>query len=127
YHDLTNIDLKVAVDVAPEIAVLGNGVEIADGDATPSVADHTDFGSVSLGQVRTHVFTISNSGDANLTLSGTPPVAISGPNAGDFSVVATPTTPVGPNTTTSFEVRFSPSASGTRAATLTIANDDSNE
>ena len=34
-----------AVLAGPEINVTGNGVSIADGDATPSLADDTDFGS----------------------------------------------------------------------------------
>src|SRR5205085_8027290 len=32
-----------------EINVKGNGVSIADGDTTPSLTDHTDFGSVTAG------------------------------------------------------------------------------
>ena len=32
----------------PGLAVLGNGVQIGDGDATPSAADHTDFGALKI-------------------------------------------------------------------------------
>jgi hypothetical protein len=111
----------------PDIAVLGSGQLIADGDTTPRAADQTDFGSLSVGQAITHTFTISNSGGVDLHLSGRPLVAISGPNAADFSVVADPSTPVGAGQTTTFQVRFRPSAAGARLATITIFNDDGDE
>ena len=43
----TNISLS-GTGVAPEIDVEGNGLNIADDDASPSTADGTDFGSVSV-------------------------------------------------------------------------------
>ena len=43
----TNISLS-GTGVAPEIDVEGNGLDIADDDASPSTADGTDFGSVSV-------------------------------------------------------------------------------
>lgn len=113
--------------VGPEIALLGNNTLIPDGDTSPSPTDQTDFGSVGLGGAITHTFTISNSGNLNLTLSGSPLVALSGPAAGDFSVVANPVTPVISNTSTTFQVRFTPSLAGTRVATVTLANNDSDE
>src|SRR5690606_38046315 len=33
----------------PEINVTGNGVNIVDGDTTPALADHTDFGTTTVG------------------------------------------------------------------------------
>jgi len=61
---------------------------------TPAAVDLTDFGSLTLLQPLTHTFTISNSGIGDLTLTGAPLVAITGPNAGNFTLVANPTTPV---------------------------------
>lgn len=110
-----------------EIAVLGNGQVISDGDASPNPADHTQFGSLSLGGAITRTFTISNSGDANLLLTGSPVVSISGPAAADFSLVAPPTTPVLSHTIATFQVRFASVVAGTRVATITIANNDSDE
>ena len=109
------------------MAVLGNGMLIADGDTTPATADLTDFGDITLGGALTHTFTISNSGGEILNLTGTPVGSIVGPAAGDFSVTAQPDAPVDPGETTTFAVRFTPSVSGTQVATVTIANDDSNE
>lgn len=114
--------------VEPEINVTGNSVSITDGDATPGVADHTDFGSTLVtGATAVRTFTIQNLGDASLTLSGTPKVAVTGTHASDFTVTALPTSPVAVGGSTTFQVTFDPSASGTRTATLTIANDDTDE
>ncbi|MCL4296095.1 MAG: choice-of-anchor D domain-containing protein [Anaerolineae bacterium] len=119
--------VPVSVVIAPEIAVLGNGQVIADGDTTPSATDHTDFGPVTLGQALIRTFTISNSGVSNLNLTGSPLVTITGPAAVDFSLLVLPTTPIAPNNTVTFQVQFSPSLTGTRIATLSIASDDSDE
>ncbi len=111
-----------------EITVHGNGVPIPAGTSAPSLADHTDFGGAALTSgtvVRT--FTLTNSGSIALTLSGTPLVAVSGTHAADFTVTALPTSPVTAGGSTTFQITFDPSASGTRTATLTIANNDSDE
>lgn len=112
----------------PEINVTGNGVSIADGDATPSLIDYTDFGSadVASGSVD-RVFAVANLGNATLNLTGTPRVQISGVHAADFSVTVQPSSPVAPSGSTAFTVHFDPSATGLRSATVSIANDDANE
>ncbi|MEZ4863087.1 MAG: choice-of-anchor D domain-containing protein [Caldilineaceae bacterium] len=113
---------------APEIDVTGNGASIASGDTTPSTADDTDFGSVDVaaGTVM-RTFTILNTGTGALTLSGSPLVALSGANAADFTVTTQPASSVAANGSTTFAITFDPSATGTRTATVTIANDDSDE
>ena len=119
-----------AVVTAPsaEMDVKGNGISIADGDATPSLADHTDFGTVNTGGTITRTFTIENTGTAALNLTGTPRVVITGANAADFTVTVQPTTPVnGTGGTTAFSIQFAPGANGLRTATVMIANDDADE
>jgi VCBS repeat-containing protein len=119
--------IAVTVTNANEAPVItGNSVSIPDGDNTPSTTDHTDFGSalVSGGTV-VRTFTIANNGTGSLTLSGTPLVAVSGTHAADFTVTALPASPVTASGSTTFQVTFTPSGSGTRSATLTLANDDS--
>ena len=112
----------------PEINIQGNATTIVDGDTTPSTADFTDFGSVAVASSLTRTFTIQNLGTANLNLTSTSPyVVISGANAADFSVTAIPSTPIAGSGSTTFNVRFTPSAAGVRNATLTIANNDSDE
>jgi hypothetical protein len=102
-------------------------VEITDGDNTPSLADHTDFGDLALGVAFTRSFTIANLNPDNLYLTGSPLVTLTGAAAGDFRVVVSPTTPISANTTTTFQVCFTPSHTGTRAVTLSLANNDSDE
>ncbi|MBI2948287.1 MAG: choice-of-anchor D domain-containing protein [Verrucomicrobia bacterium] len=110
---------------APEINVLGNGVNIADGDTTPSTSDHTDFGNAAVtGGTVTRTFTVQNTGSASLTVNA---VSISGANAADFTVTAQPASSVAAGGSTTFQVRFDPSATGTRSASLSFGNNDSNE
>jgi hypothetical protein len=113
---------------SPEINLTGNSVSIADGDGTPSTADHTDFGSTSIaGGTVVRTFTIQNTGSLDLALTGTPEVAVSGTDAADFTVTLQPTSPVAAAGSTTFQVTFDPSATGLRTATLTIANNDPDE
>jgi len=110
------------------MSVEGNSVEIADGDNTSSTADHTDFGSADIsGGTVVRTFTIKNTGSAALNLTDTPIVAVGGTHAADFTVTTQPTTPVAASGNTTFQVTFDPSATGARTATLSIANDDSDE
>lgn len=114
----------------PEIAVSGNGVRIADGDATPDAADHTDFGRVSVaGGTMVRTFTIENGGDAPLSLTSVPLVALSGTGAASFTVTAQPSsaTVSASGGTVTFQVTFDPSSSGLHQATLTIASNDDDE
>ncbi len=113
---------------APEIDVLGNNVSIVSGDSTPSASDHSDFGTVNVSSgtvVRT--FTVQNTGAGALTLSDSPLVALSGANAGDFTVTTQPASSVAANGSTTFQITFDPNAVGVRTATVTIANTDSDE
>src|ERR1051325_1910481 len=115
--------------VYPEIDITGNSQSIANNDVTPSTADFTVFGStdVNTGLI-TKTFKINNSGAGALNLTGSVKVKISGANSSDFSIVTQPSASIpGNNGTTSFSVKFDPSASGARAATLTIQNDDDDE
>ncbi len=110
----------------PTMKVKGNGADITNADLSPSTADDTQFGGINLNSAaREHTFTISNTGQANLDLSGNPKVAISGPNAADFTVTAQPASPVPPGGTAAFTIRFSPSGGGLRDALVTITNNTS--
>ena len=111
--------------IDPEVNVQGNGVSIADGDPTPTVTDHTDFGSAGVsGGTVARTYTIQNTGTATLTI-GTP--SISGTHAADFSVTANPSASVAAGGSTTFQVTFNPSAAGLRTATVTFTNNDPDE
>jgi len=113
---------------SPEIDVQGNGQSIVNNDVTPSLTDHTDFGSAAVsGGTVTRVFTVANTGLATLNLTGVPPVSLLGPDAGDFTVAVQPSASVAASGSTTFQVTFDPSVAGVRNAIVTIANDDSDE
>ncbi|MGA1792243.1 MAG: choice-of-anchor D domain-containing protein, partial [bacterium] len=115
------------IEPAPEITILGNDITIADGDNTPDAGDGTDFGSVLLGiDSKTREFTIWNSGTADLELTGTPTVQISGTHAEDFSVTLPPSSPISPYGSTTFRIEFTPGAEGSRTASIRIASNDGN-
>ncbi len=121
-------DRAAPAATAPEMNVKGNSQNITDGDTSPSVNDHTDFGSISVsGGAVSRTFTVENSGDAELILSGTPKVAVSGTGAGAFTVIVEPSSPVAVSGSTTFTVSFDPSAAQVYNAVLSIDNNDSDE
>ena len=110
--------------LAPEINLLGNNVNIIDGDATPSITDWTDFTSTNIGTIITRTFTIQNTGTATLNIGA---ISFSGTNASEFTISTLPASTVLSGSSTTFIVSFNPTASGIRTATLSIVNNDSNE
>jgi mucin-19 len=111
--------------LAQEMNVRGKNVNIVDGDASPSTVDDTNFGRViTTGGTISKTFTIQNLGSSNLTLSA--PV-IAGTNASEFTVSAALTSPVAAGGSTTFTITFDPAAAGTRVATISITNNDSDE
>ena len=112
----------------PEIALSGNGVDIASGDTTPAVADHTDLGGdLAGGSPVTRTFTITNTGSFDLILTGVPFVTLSGSSA--FSVTQQPASAIVPahGGTRNFAVTFNPATLGTRTAIVNIASNDEDE
>ncbi|MCE1253268.1 MAG: sortase [Anaerolineae bacterium] len=122
------LNLSGSAVTPASIHVSGNGVEISNGDDSPSAGDGTDFGELSIrpGNSRTYSFNIQNSGGYDLLLNGSPAVNIGGDNAADFSVTSQPSTIVGGAGSTAFNITFTPSATGTRSATISINNNDDN-
>ena len=123
YNDSNNTDFALAryETTLPEMAVLGNGAEIAAGDASPASADDTDFGNVTLGVAFTRIFTISNSGGAVLNLTGTPVVSITGPRSRFQRYSSNRTPRLTRRDKPPPECALPPPVTGTRAATVTIA------
>lgn len=112
-----------------EINLQGNSNNIVSGSTTPSLSNHTDFGSLAVtGGSLVRTFTIQNTGGTALNLTGSPSlIAVSGAHAGDFTVTSPPTSPLAASGSTTFQITFDPSATGLRTATISIANDDSDE
>ena len=109
---------------APEITVTGNATNVADGDGTPSLTDHTDFGTTPQGTPKPRTFTITNDGDDDLVISS---VALSGADAAEFTITTDPSGTIAPSDTASLVVRADADNVGTFAATVTINSDDANE
>ncbi|BAP57456.1 hypothetical protein THII_3159 [Thioploca ingrica] len=112
----------------PEIDIQGNSISIADGDTTPGLSDNTDFGSTPIDTPISKIFTIANTGEADLNLSDKPLIALTGDGCAAFNVTTEPTTPVTATSgTTNFIIEYKPIAAGTHTCTVSIANDDPDE
>ena len=114
YNATENTASATTLAPAPEI-------NIKQGATTILTGDSQSFGNVEVGASTDLVFTIENLGTANLTL--TTPLSVSG----NYSIVSQPSSPVTASGTTSFTVRFTPTALGATNGSMTITNNDSNE
>ncbi|MGL4402057.1 MAG: choice-of-anchor D domain-containing protein, partial [Luteolibacter sp.] len=105
--------------VAPEIVIQEAASDIAIG------AIRT-FGSRAEGTSSDMPFTIFNTGGLDLILTGTPKVSLTG--SSDFTVIVQPASLVsGPNGSSSFTVRFTPTGKDLKTASLSIPNNDADE
>ncbi len=99
---------------------------------TTSGADIPHQSTYNLGTIDANAFmllefTLHNLGTANLELIGSPLVALSGPQAAEFQVVLQPTSPVPADGSTEFILLFNCNSTDPHSATVTIANNDSDE
>jgi len=122
--------LEARTLLSAAILVTGNGAAIANHDMTPALGNFTDFGpmsttvSAAIGTV-TRSFVITDTGDANLALTGgAKQIQITGANAKDFvlTVNAAAAIPVGMHS--GFTISFVPKGAGLRKATVTILSND---
>ena len=111
----------------PRLAVKGLGQPVSNGDTSISDANGTDLRTVLTAGVfaSEQTFTIENSGGDTLNLTGSPRVALTGPQAADFRITQQPATAsVSVGSSTTFSLRFNPSAPGPREVTVSIASND---
>ncbi|MDY0094589.1 MAG: choice-of-anchor D domain-containing protein [Candidatus Vecturithrix sp.] len=112
-----NLTQKTIALTAPEINVKQGATDIASGGSY-------NFGSVNVGSSSAAItFTIQNLGTGVLTLTG---LTKGGSHPNEFTVTP-PTSPIAAGGSTTFTVTFTPGATGARAATITIASNDSDE
>jgi hypothetical protein len=111
-----------------EIEVRGKGVIIEDGDDSPSDEDGTKLGDavVKEGKI-TRQFVINNIGDGRLWFIGEPSITVSGESEGEFTVSDVEVTSIAAHSSIAFTLSFSPSAIGSRKATIVIMTDDGDE
>ena len=105
-----------------QIAVSGNSFAIAPG-GTPQLANDTNFGSATVGTGSvTETYTIKNTGLSTLTLTGATPVSVTG---AAFSVSSQPASDsLAAGASTTFKIKFAPTAVGLQTGTVTIASND---
>ena len=105
----------------PVVVLLGNNVAISSGDASPSLLDGTDFGTVLLcgNNPIFRTFQLRNNGNANLVVSSLNVV-------GSAAFVAFPlgVTTIAPGQTVTFTMLFSPTAPGMYSGTVTLQSND---
>jgi hypothetical protein len=107
----------------PEIELKGNAVVIDDGDTSPSVSDDTDFGNANItGGSVTNTFTVSNTGTADLVISGD----ITSSDT-QFSITQPSSLTIASGTVETFTITFDPSAVGTHTSSIEIPSNDSDE
>lgn len=105
-----------------EIEIRGNSIIIQDGDALPSLADHTDFGTVYMTNTLVRTFTIHNTGNAPMNVSS---LTVTG---GDFTISGLiGANPILPGNSAQFEITFGPLIAGTKTAIVNIITDDCDE
>jgi len=111
-----------------EINIKGNNISIPNNFDEPYGLNNTLFAATNLGTDSVEKeFVIENLGLANLNLTGTPVVNITGLNPSDFIVTQQAVSPVISGSTTSFKIKFHPTVAGLREANVSIANNDSDE
>jgi len=112
----------------PIMTAYGNGNLIADGDTTPAVGNGTAFGDIPVGAEKVNVFTVTNTGPANLVLTNVSEyVVVSG--APDFTVASQPSASnIAPASHVTFQLAFAPVAHSTAVtSTVSIANNDGDQ
>jgi hypothetical protein len=104
-----------------DVALSGTGVRP---DIAVAPGSH-NFGTHATGTSTTQAFVVSNAGTGNLVVGQS---TLTGPDAASFAFVSGQAgLTIVPGGTGTIQVRFSPSTSGTKAATLTIPSNDPDE
>ncbi len=109
--------LYPAID-GPIPSVLGTNGEVVISGELASITKGTDFGTISLGDSVTNVYSITNSGTETLSITS---ATINGAGAASFSVPDMPAS-VEAGAASNFSVIFNPASAGIYSASLSIVN-----
>jgi alpha-tubulin suppressor-like RCC1 family protein len=111
----------LSVTVTNEI---DNGVLAVEQPAGTSLASRgtANFGSLTIGQTTELTFTLRSQGEASLLMQSG--AVISGAAASEYSLIGSVPVSLASDGNTTFTVRFSPTTSGNRLATLSIPTND---
>ena len=119
--DYPSFQFTVTGGDLPEIDVQESSVSVASG-STFNLPATNQFGTV------TKTFTILNTGVSPLLISGQNMITLSGANSNEFSLDTSSTArTLLTGTSTTFDLIFHPTSSGTKTALLTIVNNDTDE
>lgn len=109
----------------PDANVQGNGNNIIDGSTTPSLTNHTDFGTVLTGSNLVRTYTIQNTGAQSLTINS---ITKTGADVSMFTIGAlTPSGPIAPSGSATFSVTFTPASAGLKTVNISVSNNDCDE
>ncbi|MGG5487681.1 lamin tail domain-containing protein [Gaetbulibacter sp. PBL-D1] len=128
FGEVEDYTINVIQPTNAEINVKGNNITIPNGFNAPYGLNNTLFGSTNVGSTSAEKsYFVENIGATALNLTGAPIVEITGANASDFTVTLQPNTSIASSSDSEFRIEFSPTADGTRTATVNIVNSDSDE
>jgi hypothetical protein len=120
-HRSRRIIGPLAIVYLPEISVTGNAVNIADGDATPSLADHTDFGTITQGGATvSRTYTANNLGATALGISG-----VTAPTG--FTITTSLPASILPGASAPLIVRLDATLAGVKSGDIVISSNDLDE
>jgi len=94
---------------------------IANNSLTTSTSNGTNFGSTGQSVGTTETYTITNTGNATLSIGS---ISFAGTNASDFKVTTNPSSTVAANGSTTFIVTFTPTNASVENATISIVTND---
>jgi len=105
-------------------------INVVQGSTTYLTGSTYDFGSVTIGSPSAVIFTIQNTGQFTITLTGSSPTITGNPpySSGNYSSFPTVlgATSAGPGTRT-FTITFNPTSAGTFTGSATIVSNDADE
>gem|GEM_PF-3114803 len=108
-----------AVGTPTSVSLSGTGTLAVVMAPTISVVASLDLGSTDIGSTTSQTLTVSNTGDAALSVSN---ITLSGANAAEFSVSAT-SFAINAGQSQDVTVTFAPTSAGTKSASLSITHD----
>lgn len=126
YGETEDYTLVVTKPADAEINIKGGNITIPSGSSTVSSLSNTLFALTDVGaSTESKTFTIENIGQATLNLTAAPAVQLLGDHPADFTVTQQPSVnAVGVNGSVTFSIKFNPTTSDVRTATVSISNND---
>jgi hypothetical protein len=119
-------DLVTPAVASGAVTLIGNGNPITSGETAAEPGNLTDFGGTNPNgsEPLSETYILENNATGTLTLTGATPVTISGSGATFFKVTTQPAASVADGSSTTFTITFTPTSTGAKTATVSIASSD---